>query len=460
MTWPVAAAQAQALLDRLLTPDISGLRNEPGVTVTSRSRPDYDYRGVRVGSLLVRPVLTEAVGYDDNVTGTARARGSSLLVTRFDMQAATDLSRYSVAARLTVEDFRYFDVPQQSLTNWTASLGGTYNIGRDTVSLRYSHVNLNQTPRDLDTPLLDSTIAYRIDTVQLGYATTFNRLSLRPELLVSNYDFDNGSVGGVPLLQTFRNRVTVTPGLVASYELAPRRNLVVAVRNSVAQYTDRPAGSPRRDFNDASLLAGVDFDASGPWRYRVLVGYGVRTFSDRAFRTIQAPIFEGAVIYTPTGLTTLTGEVSRRIQDSASEATEGLTETAVRFTVDHEYLRNVLLRARAGVALSETSRGDGQQTLYTAGAGATWLLNRNMRLAATYDFATRQSSNGVAAPLDRGLIGSGLTGSGLSGSGFGGYSLTGSGLSGSGLGGSTQTGSRLGGTYTGSQYLLQLSFGL
>ena len=80
MIWPAAAAQAQVLLDRLLTPDISGLRNEPGVTVTSRSRPDYDYRGVRVGSLLVQPVLTEAIGYDDNVTGTARARGSSLRI--------------------------------------------------------------------------------------------------------------------------------------------------------------------------------------------------------------------------------------------------------------------------------------------------------------------------------------------------------------------------------------------
>lgn len=388
---PGQGAQAQ-LLDQFINPGVSGVGIESGVTVTSRLRPDYDYGGVRVGSVLVRAEVSEATGYDDNVTATNPGRGSPFLQTRINLQAATDLSRYGVAARLTVDDIRYFDQPKQSATNWTASVGGTYEIGRDTASLDYSHINLNQTPRDLDTPSLDEAIPYRIDTVRAGYRINLNRLSVRPELAVSRYDFDDGTIAGVPYPQKFRNRTVIAPGITLGYELAPRRSLIVVARNLVANYSNRTAGAARRDFNDTAVLAGLDYDGGGPWRYRVLAGYEVRTFSSAAIKTIQAPIVEGTVIYTPTGLTTLTGTVARRIQDSSDETTVGFTETLVKLSLDHEYLRNVLLRAQAGVSFNEYNRNQGGQTLYTAGAGATWLLNRTMRLGASYNFTTRQTS--------------------------------------------------------------------
>ena len=392
------AAQAQ-LLDQLVDPGISGVQVEPGVTVTSRQRPDYDYGGVRVGSALVRAEISQAAGYDDNLLATTPGRGSSFLQTRVNLQAATDVSRYGVAVRLTADDIRYFDQPKQSSTSWTAAAGGTYEIGHDTASLDYSHDNRVQTPRDLDTPRVDRAIEYRVDTIRAGYRVNLNRLSFRPELAVAQYDFDDGTVAGAPYPQRFRNRVVVTPSITVGYELAPRRTVVVVARNLVASYSNRTAGAPRRDFNDTAVLAGLDYDGGGPWRFRVLAGYEVRTFASAAIKTIQAPIVEGTVIYTPTGLTTLTGTVARRIQDSADETTVGYTETAVKLGLNHEYLRNVLLRAQAGVYFNEYNRNQGQQTLYSAGAGATWLLNRTMRLSASYDFTTRQSSSGTGISL-------------------------------------------------------------
>lgn len=390
-------AQAQ-LLDQIINPNVSGVRVEPGVTVLSRLRPDYDYGGIRVGSVLVRSEVTEAVGYDDNVTGTSTGRGSSFVQTRVNLGAATDLSRYGAAVRLSVNDNRYLDQPKQSATDWNASAGGFYELGRDTVSLDYSHANLVQTPRDLDTPRLDRTIAYRIDTIQAGYRIAFNRLSLRPVLGVQRYDFDDGTIAGQPYPQRFRNRVVVAPALTAAYEFSPGRTAVLVVRGLNASYTNRPAGSPVRDFTDGSVLAGLDFASGGLWRFRLLAGYEVRNFVSSRVKSIQAPIVEGTVIYTPTGLTTLTGSVGRRIQDSADETTVGYTETSVRFSVDHEYLRNVLLRAQGGVFLDEYN-GGGNQSLLSGSAGATWLLNRTLRLSATYDFTTRLSSGGGVVSL-------------------------------------------------------------
>ncbi len=391
------AARAQ-LLDQFVNPNVSGVRVEPGVTVQSRLRPDYDFGGIRVGSILLRSEYTEAAGYEDNVTGTSQGRGSSFVQSRVNLSAVTDLSRYGAAVRLNVNDNRYLDQPKQSATDWNISAGGFYELGRDTVSLDYSHLNLNQTPRDLDTPLLDRTIAYRVDSVQAGYRVTFNRLSLRPVLAVQLYDFDDGTIAGRPYPQRFRNRVVAAPALTASYEFSPGRTAVLIVRELNASYTNRPAGTRVRDFNDGSVLAGLDFASGGPWRYRLLAGYEVRSFVSSRVKSIQAPIIEGTIIYTPTGLTTLTGSVGRRIQDSADETTVGYTETSARFSVDHEYYRNVLLRAQGGVFFDQYN-GGGNQSLLSGGAGATWLLNRTLRLSATYDFTTRLSSGGGVVSL-------------------------------------------------------------
>lgn len=394
-SYPAQAQQGQQqplLLDQLLSPEVAGEAVAPGVTVLSRVRPEYAYQGVRVGGFVIRPELRENLGYTSNATGTSRARGSTFAETNATVQALSDWSRHSLGVSFSVDDVRFFDERQQSYTNWTASVGGTYDVGRDTVSLGVSHQNLNQTPRDLDTAETDQAITYRLTSVRAGYRAVFNRLTVRPELDVSNYEFDNGTVRGAPFIQTYRNRVVVSPSVTAQYELAPRRNLVFVVRDTSASYSKTLPGIAQRDFNDIAALAGVDFNTGGNLRYRVLAGYQIRLFSSSQYKTLQAPVVEAAAIWTPTGLTTVTGSVSRRIQDSADETTAGFTGTGLQLTVDHEYLRNVLLNANAGFALNEYDQSQGQQTRFTAGAGVTWLLNRNMRLGASYDFTSRESS--------------------------------------------------------------------
>lgn len=389
-------------LDRFIAPDVPGYDVAPGVTVASRERPLYDPLGVRVGGFVIRPVLEETVGYSSNVTGTRDARGSPIIRTDAAVRAQSDWSRHSLGASFTLGDVRTPARSSLSFTDWTISAGGTYDIGRDTVSLAATHQNLNQTPRDLDTAQLDRTIAYRVDNVRLGYRAVFNRLSLQPGLDVTRYDFDDGTAGGQPYPQGYRNRVVVSPAVTAAYQVAPRRDLVFVLRDASAFYTDRPPGTPRRDFDDVSALAGVAFDA-GAIRYRLLVGYQVRVFASAQYKTIQAPVVEAAAVWTPTGLTTVTGSVARRIQDSADETTAAFTGTGVQLAVDHEYLRNVLLRATAGVTLAEYGRGQGDQTLYAAGASATWLLDRNLRLGAGYNFFNRRSSGRGSLGLGQGF---------------------------------------------------------
>lgn len=421
-----SARPALAQLSEQL-PEISGTGVMPGVTVLSRQRPEYDYPGVDLGAATVRSEVSSSTGYDDNVLGTSRNSGSVLQQTQVNLGAATNWSRNGLQASLQASDYRFLEQPKQSYTTWAATAGGAYEIGRDAVAVNYYHQNLAQTPRDLNTALLDRTIAYRIDAADVSYTTRFGRLQLRPGVQVALFDFDNGTVGGQPYLQTYRNRVVATPELRVGYELAPQRNVIAVVRNAVASYRERFAGQSVRDYNDTEVLAGLDYQLAGPFRFRLLVGYESRNFSSRTFKTIQAPVAELSVIWTPTGLTTVTGTLTRRIADSADETTAGLTATTGRLAVDHELYRNVLLHGEGGIDIDSFGQGGGSQTLYSLGAGASWLLNRHARLAATYAFTVRENG-----------------GLGL----FGGSTSTGI------------TGQPTGGNYTDNRVLLQLRLGL
>ena len=238
-------------------------------------------------------------------------------------------------------------------------------------------------------------LPYTIDVGTIGYRINFSRLYVTPSVLVSSYSYTNGTIGGITFQQSFQDRIVVAPSVTVGYELSERRNLVMVVRDSIAKYTNE-AGFPTQNYNDIAVLGGFDYDADGVIRYRALIGYEQRSFENAQFKTIQVPTFEASAIWTPTGLTTVTGAVGRFIQAPSNTSTNSYTETYGQLRVDHEYLPNVLLRAGAGAYLAEYTAGAGNQVYYTTGVGITYLLNRNMQLAASYDFIGSQS-NGSGA---------------------------------------------------------------
>ncbi len=393
---PARAQVAETpLLDQLLQPSGAGggTAFQPGVTVTSRARPDYDSSGVQAGNFVIRPEIFESAGYESNVLGTARPHGSAVIETNASVTAASDWAQSSVRASLAVDDVRFPNQPQQSFTNWSADVSGSHEFGVDVATAGYSHLTLSQTPGGLDVPQLQQPLSYSIDSVRLGYRANFARTYLTPAVEVASYDFGSSLVQGTNYQQSYRNRTVVTPSLTAGYELSPRRNVIAVLRDSEALYSDQAAGLARRNYNDVAVLGGIDYDASSVIRTRLLAGYEIRTFQNASYKTLQAPIVEASVIWTPTGLTTVTGTLARRIQDSADETTAGYTESYAQLRVDHEYLPNVLLRANAGAYYTDYRSGGGNQALYTFGAGVTYLMSRNVQAGVSYDFTARDSGS-------------------------------------------------------------------
>lgn len=395
-----APAHAQ-LIDRYFPAGLPGYGVEAGVTVATRARAAYEPTGVRLGGVVVRPTLSTATGFTSNALGRPGGRGSALVQTAGSILAATGWGRHALAGFVSIDDQRYLASAPQSATAWTAALGGTLEVGRDQLTLGVAHLDLFQTARALDGLAIDRPGRFRVDNARASYTWRSGRLSLVPGLAVSTTRYDDVFVAGRRVVQRYRDGTSLEGNLTARWELAPLRALVLDLRMVDFAHARREPGRPSRDATTVALLGGIDYVADAVWRVRALVGVQRRAFADPTLKPVTGPMAEASAIWSPSGLTTVTATLSRRIEDAAELAAVSYTFTALRVGVDHELYRNVLLSGYGVVQQAEYQQGGGRDRLGGFGLGATWLVNRQVRLGLSWDWSMRRRADG--ATLDEGV---------------------------------------------------------
>lgn len=383
-------ASAQEI-DRYFSQGVAGYGVTPGVTVLSRLRPEYEPAGIRLGSFIVNANLSEALGYDSNPIGQPQAEPSLLVQSEGSLLARSDWGRHRVNFAAGVIDRRYPAQPQQSTTDWSAVLGGTYDIGRDQVGLRFAHVKGSQTPRDLNNPLLTGPASYNVNSVQANYSAIFGRFALVPSVELGIWRYQDVMQDGAPVILTYQNRNVITANLVGRYQASEHRSLLVIFRGIQNAYTAPLFGQPSRNSDGMDMLVGVEYGTGGVWRYRVLAGYQTRQYASPAYPPLNGPMLEVNVIWQPTGLTSVTGSVLNTIAESPLTDNPNYTLSQARITVDHELQRNILMQARLEIDRATYPQNAGSATFFTTGPSLTWLVNRRVRVVGSYDYSSRQS---------------------------------------------------------------------
>ena len=393
--WLLTGSARGQWLDVLLPSGVPGYGTTPGVTVTTRLRPELQPPPLRAGALLLRPSLRESIGFDDNVLAGSGRRGSLVQRSEPALLLGTDWSRDALGGYFAADDRRDWGTPAQSRTDWTASLGGSLNIGRDRLTIAAAHLAHHQERSELDALASDRPVAFRVDDLRATYDWSFGRWSLTPNVEASAWHFDATSVHGTPVAQTYRDRNVLQGGVTLRYGLAPLRNLLLMTRAIGQHYLHPSLGQPTQDSAGYQVLAGIDYDDNAVWRYRLLFGGEHRGFAAAAFRAHDALIAEAEITWLPTGMTTVSARLTRSIEDAAQEGVAGFTATRASLAIDHELRRDMLLHGRFGVQHADFLQSGTQQTAFTFGIGATWLANRYLHVSATYDFGTQRSTGGT-----------------------------------------------------------------
>ncbi len=384
-------ARAQAF-DQYLSPTVPGYDTLRGLEIPQRPRTEYDPLGIRVGEFTVRPQLDSGVGYDTNVLGTRPSTGSFFINNAPQVLINSNYGTNSLGASFGLNNFIYTDQKQQSRTDWNASVGGTYQIGQDVLTASASEIYAHENPTDINSPTIESPLGFKVTDLRLNYASQFQYFNVQPGFVYEGYRFDNVLLPTTTVSQKSRDRDDFTGSLTVRFGKIPERSLVLVVQATNSHYIasqgDPPQVTslfPRPDSLNYEVLGGVEYAFSANLQVLLLVGYDLQTFTNRAFSQLTSPVAQGVVIWAPSGLTTITGKLTRTIEDSIGQTTTGVTVTQGLLTVDHEYRRNILLQGRVG-ALDTEFAGNVGQTIYDFGASVSYLFNRNVRLTATYDF--------------------------------------------------------------------------
>lgn len=387
-----AGRAAADWLDELFPPGVPGYGAAPGVTVVSRLRPETQPEGIRAGSFVLHPTWSEATGYDDNVLGGPSPQGSWVVTTSPSLLLSSDWSRDAFGAYVAADDRRDLDLPAQSRTDWTGSLGGSLDFGPDRLTLAAAHVTGHEDRTALDALPTDQPILFEVEDARASYAWAFGPWTLTSNLDASDWRYGSATIRGAPADQSYRDRTVLQGGVTLAYELAPQRSLVLVTRAITQDYPHRAPGQPTLDSTGFQVLAGIDYADDAVWRYRLLAGGEQRDFADSAYPARMSVIAEGQIAWMPSGMTTVIGSLTRSVEDAAQEGVAGFTRTAATLSVDHEMRRDVLLHASAGLQRADFLNGGGQQDAFTAGVAATWLANRHWQVSATYDLTMLRGS--------------------------------------------------------------------
>ncbi|WP_148360721.1 outer membrane beta-barrel protein, partial [Acidisphaera rubrifaciens] len=371
---------------------LPGYGVERGVTVVSRLRPGYDALGLRVGDMLdAQPALEQSIGFDSNpAPGVTGIRPSLVEITHPSLSLSSEDDRIHLGAYVDLTDTRYLEDPSVDTTDYTVATGAVIEIGPGHLTVGLAHLMLHQARTDLGALPSDAPIAFVVDDARAAYTLPDGPLTVKVDTDLQHYRFDATTIEGIPVPQAYRDRVVAQGGVTLRYDLADLRSAIVVLRGADTAYQNNAPLQPTRDSQGATLLAGLDYDDDGVWHWRVLLGVAARHYDAGVYGNHVAPVAEADLIWNPDGMETVTGRLSRTIEDAAQEGVSGYTWTQASLVWDHEYLRNLLLQVRVGFQWVAFLQGGGDQYAETAGLGATWLVSRYVHVTLTYDHTSQQ----------------------------------------------------------------------
>lgn len=376
-----------------------------GTTVETRSRPDYDPLGVRLGGFRLDGSVEAGAGYDSNLFGRkSNVRGDGYATELGRVSLNSDWTRHAVGVSANTEARQYFSERNQDWTDYTIGGFGRYDFSADTnIDLAYRHYQQHFDVYNFDVQAagVGQPVPYTSDEVQSTASTRFNRVGVLATGLYRTYRFDDVSLGTTRTPVSLNDFNTAIGAVGATYALAEGRFVTAIVRLQDIKYTNQV--SRERDSFTWEGLVGFQYDFDGVWQGRVGVGWRQRKYEGN-IKTLEGLALEGQLTYIPSQLTTVTLRVARTIEESIRRDAVSYLRTTGGIRVDHELLRNVILGGEARADRREYTSPRENATDGVLQFDARYLLNRNIALVGTYAYSRRLENTGGFQEYDRNIV--------------------------------------------------------
>ncbi|WP_244424615.1 outer membrane beta-barrel protein [Methylobacterium nodulans] len=370
----------------------------------------YAPLGLRVGGLTLFPALQQSIGYDTNPDRTARGKGSLALRTDGELGFQSDWSAHSLTGALRGGYSDYPDNRAASRPDGDGAFLLRLDASRDTrfeVEGRYAITTQRAGSPDLNAQLRERPIVAAYGG-SVGVVQDFNRLQVALRGVVARETYDDAQLanGGVQR-QADRNANTYGLRLRTGYEIRPGFTpfVDVLVDTRIHDYAVDFSGY-RRNSDGLTLRAGSTFELSRILTGEVSGGYLRRSYADSRLRDVTGPVFDGALAWAATPLTTLRLTASTGVIETVVPNASGVLTQAIGAELIHDLRRNLRLTL-IGTLYSNDYQGVGiREDGYLAGLKIDYRLNRWLGIRVSYAHENLHSTSaGSSYAADTVLVG-------------------------------------------------------
>lgn len=366
-------------------------------TVTSKFREEVAPLGARAGAFRLYPSLSLSEKYHDNIFATNTNEESDFIT---EIKPAINIEslwgRHFLALHADAAIGRYDDNDSENYEDYSAGFDGNIEISHaQNLSGGYEFSHEHEQRYSPDDVLGVEPTELDANSLYATYKHQFNRISVEVGGEYQTLDYDDvRSVSGLIIDNDDRDRDRRELSIKLGYDYLPEYTAYVRTTFNDVNYDDALDGNGfNRDSDGYSVSVGSDLDLSGVLYGNIFVGYESQEYDDAALKDVDGLMGGASLTWLPSQMTTVTGSITRSIEETTLNSASGIFSTEARLVVDHELLRNLLLQARLSVADDNFEGLDRNDDYFSTGIGATYMLNRHFYIMMDYDHSQRDSDS-------------------------------------------------------------------
>jgi hypothetical protein len=374
--------------------------NEAPPRPSERETKDFEPVGGRIGSFFIFPSLETRLEYDDNILALPDdGAGDFELTVRGAVALESRWLRHSLQADAYVQQNFHQRFTTEDVMQGGGRLRGRLDINRETSARLVASLDALAEDRANITSVGQArrpTRFRRADTL-VSVARDAGRVQLIGDAQMVVLDFDDAETrDGTVIEQDFRDSVYLRGSLTTLVEFSPRVSGLLRGQVDRLTYSGNSSIPDPfdRDTTGYAIEAGARVELTDLIFGEIRAGVLHRAVDDPSTDGLTGLSFGANLTWNVTPLTTVRFFADRQVEEGGSQLVSGIIRSQARVDAEHELLRNVVLEAQAGFARIDTiGQIETNAQEYNLSVGATWKLDRNLRVFARADRFERFSED-------------------------------------------------------------------
>ncbi len=346
----------------------------PGAPGVKQERPDtrspstqaaenYDPKGIPMGSFKLYPELELDEAYNDNIYATtfgATGRTASFIqLIKPSLRLSSNWNQHMLNfyAKGNIGLFAVTSTP--NFTDFSVGTDGRFDIQRDWNV--YGGGSFSHNHEDPGTPNAATGAVppnlYDQIAGNLGYFQKFNRVSVRADGRLDNFNYTNNftSVNG-SLASASRDRTEWRESVRAGYEIVGDTQAWVRGSLNQRRYASTTDQSGfNRNSSGFDVVGGLQIDFGGITSVEVFGGYLQQDYVDGNFKQVAQPTFGLTGYWNPIREVLVRPFIQRTVNDAGLTNAAAYLSTSGGVDVDYKIRPNIKLSAHGDYAVADYS---------------------------------------------------------------------------------------------------------